>query len=329
MGGKQQQTHIFRPISLHSHVILAKNSKSRKAKKPRTHLLGLEKSKEIFHPFFPPSSSTSRIHNSASYCRQQSKATRKIENENHLLATRPSAHPPFEQHRVSLVEAIYYREMASGLANTYTRRWKFIVICVVFPYVQISLSSPSLSSPTESRRKFACSGCCFSFSHPPDHRKSVPSHRRAFGSATANVYVASYNNNANGYDEAKKKKKGRITYIKRQLDRWKVCFFILRKNILRIFSNFGGDVMCFPFSSPQCVSLARYRKPFGEKGHNFELCPVIISGIQEKFSFSENKKDWKFENYEKKYLWKKWKKSELKKNNLSKKNDFSLNEKYP
>jgi hypothetical protein len=29
-------------------------------------------------------------------------------------------HPPFEQHRVSLVEAIYYREMASGLANTHT-----------------------------------------------------------------------------------------------------------------------------------------------------------------------------------------------------------------
>ena len=120
------------------------------------------------------------------------------------------------------------------------------MICVVFPYVQISLSPPVHFPPQQKAEENLL--LFFLFSSPRSSEKCsiAPSCLRV--RCTANVYVASYNNNANGYDEAKKKK-GRITYIKRQLDRWKVCFFILRKNILRIFSNFGGDVMCFPFSS--------------------------------------------------------------------------------
>ena len=269
------------PLTCH----FGENSKSRKAKTP-AHISPPRtwEKRGKFSPLFPPSSSTSRIHNSTSYCRQRSNATRKIENENHLSPpARAPTHPPFEPQRVSLVEAIYYREMASGLANTYTRRWKFIVICVVFPYVQISLS-PFTFLPNRKPKKICLFWLLFFlFSSPRSSEKCsiAPSCLRV--RCTANVYVASYNNNSNGYDEAKKKKKGRITYIKRQLDRWKVCFFILRKNILRTFSNFGGDVMCFPFSSPQCVSLARNRKPFGEKGHNFALCPVIILGIWENF----------------------------------------------
>jgi hypothetical protein len=175
-----------------------KNEKSKKKNPHTSRRLGLEKSEEIFSPTFPPCSSTSRIHNSIPHCRQRSNATRKIENENHLLAT-PFAHPPFEQHRVSLVEAIYYRDMASGLANTYTRRWKFIVICVVFPYVQISL--PSFSSPSEKPKKICLLWLLFFLLIPPDHRESVPSHRRAFGSAVQRMCM--YNNNASGYDEAK------------------------------------------------------------------------------------------------------------------------------
>jgi hypothetical protein len=99
--GEETTTSIhasLRPISLHSHVILAKIQKRGKAKNilipHSTHLAAsdLRKSEENFHlPQFPPCSSTSRIHNSTSYCRQRSKATRKIENENHLLARLPTS----------------------------------------------------------------------------------------------------------------------------------------------------------------------------------------------------------------------------------------------
>lgn len=158
-----------------------------------------------------------------------------------IIFSSSSARRP--QHRVSLVEAIYYREMASGHSNTYSRHAhqlerKFIVICVVFLMYEITLARPP--TPRESRRN----PLWLLLSTPPSlvktRRTSAPCLRVR---CTANVYVA--------YTTTKQaaKKKGRITYIKRQLDRWKVCFFILRKNILRIFSKFGlmWCVLCFSY----------------------------------------------------------------------------------
>jgi hypothetical protein len=61
-----------------------------------------------------------------------------------------------------------------------------------------------------------------------------PSHRRAFGSAVQRVYMLLIQQQR----REGTMKKGK-NYIHKKATGWKVCFFILRKNILRIFSKFG------------------------------------------------------------------------------------------
>lgn len=52
------------------------------------------------------------------------------------------------------------------------------------------------------------------------------------------------------------KKKGRITYIKRQLDRWKVCFFILLAENISGGNCSGLWDVCSAFCRPAiCISL--------------------------------------------------------------------------
>jgi hypothetical protein len=213
-----------------------------------------------------------------------------------------------EQHRVSLVEAIYYREMASGqhsttltlnpaLTRTQTdTEWKFIMMCVVFLMYRKRESG-------EPKKKSSAGCCCFSFaSHlsiaenaphtqPRSTRPVVPSGplragcvclARFLHTTTGRAGVeAAVGVGSGGHEEEGKnyiREEGeRSGQKKRQLDGDEKSFFLFLYSLAGGFSSenvfFASLGLC---DAMRCVlgafrpaKSARNRQPLDVKGRGF------------------------------------------------------------
>lgn len=191
--------HNFQPIPFH----LCYPQKTQK--RESTHRLGLEKKRGKISIIFSLISSawhlTHSPHPTLLSCRKR--------NSHPQNRKSSSLTPRFLNNIVFLLlkQFIIARWLVGTQIHlhTYTqaRKWKFLMICVVFPYIQLSIP--------ESRRKCVCFRCCFS-SHPHKklpHRTVVPS-GPLYSECVCCLFTTTKQTASNGA-----KKKGRITYIKK------------------------------------------------------------------------------------------------------------------